>query len=234
DVIFVVAAYLSAYNARAHGVHDYITSLMFNSPAGLSDAMDLAKMLAVLEMAAELETLDFRVWRQTRTGLLSYPVDSDLARAHLAVSVYLQMALKPHIIHVVGYTEADHAATASEVIESCKLARRAIENALRGQPDMTHDPAVQFRKEELLREARVTLDVISSLSPANISDPLTDVTTLTQAVRWGILDAPQLGNNPHARGEVVSRIDSRGACIAIDPKSGQPIDETARLAMLAF
>ncbi len=234
DVIFVVAAYLGAYNARAHGVHEYITSLMFNSPAGLSDAMDLAKMLAVLEMAAELETPDFRVWRQTRTGLLSYPVDSDLARAHLAASVYLQMALKPHIIHVVGYTEADHAATASEVIESCKLARRAIENALRGQPDMTKDPAVQARKEELIREARVTLDAISSLSPAAVSDPLTDVATLTQAVRRGILDAPQLGNNPHARGEVASRVDARGACIAIDPKSGRPIDEAARLAKLAF
>ena len=234
DVISVVAAYLSAYNARSHGVHEYITSLMFNSPAGLSDAMDLAKMLAVLEMAAELETPDFRVWRQTRSGLLSYPIDSDLARAHLAASVYLQMALKPHIIHVVGYTEADHAATASEVIESCKLARRAIENALRGQPDMTYDPAVQARKAELIREARVTLDAISNLAPANVSDPLADAATLAQAVRRGILDAPQLGNNPHARGEVASRIDARGACIAIDPKSGQPIDEAARLAMLTF
>src|SRR5512133_667782 len=50
DVVFVVAAYLSAYNARACGVHDYVAQLMFNSPAGLSDAMDLAKMLACLEI----------------------------------------------------------------------------------------------------------------------------------------------------------------------------------------
>ena len=49
DVVFVVAAYLSAYNARAFGVKDYIAQLMFNSPPGLSDAMDLAKMLAVLD-----------------------------------------------------------------------------------------------------------------------------------------------------------------------------------------
>jgi len=46
DVIFAVTAYLSAYNARAAGVHDYIAQLMFNSPPGHSDAMDLAKMLA--------------------------------------------------------------------------------------------------------------------------------------------------------------------------------------------
>ena len=50
DVVFVVSAYLSAYNARAFGVQDYIAQLMFNSPPGLSDAMDLAKMLAVLRL----------------------------------------------------------------------------------------------------------------------------------------------------------------------------------------
>ena len=146
----MVAAYLSAYNARACGVHDYLTQLMFNSPAGLSDAMDLAKMLACLEIAEPLETADFRIWRQTRTGLLSYPLDPEAAHGHLASSTYLQMALDPHIVHVVGHTEADHAATAEDVIAACKVARRAAENALRGAPDMTGDSRVQARKEELL------------------------------------------------------------------------------------
>ena len=75
DVVFVVSAYLSAYNARAFGVQDYIAQLMFNSPPGLSDAMDLAKMLAVLDLIEPLAGADFRIWRQTRTGLLSYPLD---------------------------------------------------------------------------------------------------------------------------------------------------------------
>lgn len=43
DVIFVVSAFLSAYNAKQFGVHHYIAQLMFNSPPGTSDAMDLAK-----------------------------------------------------------------------------------------------------------------------------------------------------------------------------------------------
>jgi hypothetical protein len=180
--------------------------MMFNSPPGLSDAMDLAKMLAVLEMIADLEGPDFRIWRQTRTGLLSYPVDKDAARAHLAAKVYLQMALKPHIVHVVGYTEADHAATAAELIESCKLARRAIENALHGLPDPTQDPIVQARKEELVQEALVTLDAIRALAPVSVADPLADAVTLTQAVHKGILDAPQLGNNPHGREPYKPRI----------------------------
>ena len=88
DVIFVVAAYLSAYNARAFGVRDYIAQLMFNSPPGLSDAMDLAKMLACLEidrttlLAGEGSGDEgaFRIWRQTRVGLLSHPLDPEAAR----------------------------------------------------------------------------------------------------------------------------------------------------------
>ena len=68
--------------------------------------------------------------------MLSYPLDPDCARAHLATSVYVQMALRPHIVHVVGHTEAHHAATADDVIEACKLARRAIENALAGELDL--------------------------------------------------------------------------------------------------
>ncbi len=73
DVIYVVSGYLSAYNALAFGVRDYIAQFMFNSPPQVSDAMDLAKMMAILELIRPLEGPEFRVWRQTRTGLLSYP-----------------------------------------------------------------------------------------------------------------------------------------------------------------
>ncbi len=232
DVVFVVAAYLAAYNARAFGVQDYIAQLMFNSPPGHSDAMDLAKMLAVLELIAPLAGADFRIWRQTRTGLLSYPLDTAAARAHLVAGVYLQMALRPHIVHVVGYTEAHHAATAEDVIESCHLARRAIENALRGQPDMTSDPAVRRRQEELLGEAQVTLGAIRALAGPGVDDPFADPPTLARAVTSGVLDAPHLRNNPFARGRVVTRIDSRGACVAVAPRTGHPWSEAERLASL--
>jgi methylmalonyl-CoA mutase cobalamin-binding subunit len=231
DVIFVVAAYLSAYNARAFGVKDYIAQMMFNSPPGLSDAMDLAKMLSVFKLIEPLEGPNFKVWRQTRTGLLSYPVDVDAARAHLAVSVYLQMALQPHILHVVGYTEADHAATAADVIESCKLARRSLENAL-GGPDMTQDDQIQNRMEELMQEATTTLEAIRELAPKGVADPLTDASNLTRAVQSGILDAPQLKQNPFAQGQIATRIDRRGACIAIEPTSGHPLSERDRIATL--
>jgi hypothetical protein len=232
DVVFVVAAYLSALNARAFGVRDYIAQLMFNSPAGHSDRMDLAKMLAVLELIEPLAGRGFHIWRQTRTGLLSYPLDPAAARAHLATSVYLQMAVRPHIVHVVGHTEAHHAATAEDVIESSKLAQRAIDNALRGAPDMTNDPLVQKRKSELIDEAKVTLAAIRCLAAADVGEPLCDPATLTRAVTQGVLDAPQLRNNPFARGAAVTQIDPRGACVAIDPASGRPLGEAERIERL--
>ncbi len=230
DVVFVVSAYLSAYNAKAFGVRDYIAQMMFNSPPGTSDAMDLAKMLACLKIAAPLEDESFRIWRQTRTGLLSYPLQDDAARAHLATSIYLQMAVKPHIIHIVGHTEAHHAATADDIIQASRMARKAIENALAGQPDMTQDSAVQKRVDTLIQEAEVNLQAIRSLATDSNQDPLTDPTTLTKAITSGILDAPHLKNNPFARGAIQTRIVN-GACVAVDSK-GEPISETKRLNSL--
>jgi len=230
DVIYVVAAYLAAYNARANGVQDYIAQFMFNSPPGTSDAMDLAKMLAVLRLLEPLQGADFRVWKQTRTGLLSYPLDLPAARAHLAASIYVQMALKPHIIHVVGHTEADHAATPADVIEACKMATRVIENALKGAPDMTQDTAVQQRVSDLTAEAIVTLRAIRELAPATVADPLSDAATLAKAVQVGILDAPQLRNNPFAKGTIQTRI-LNGACCAVN-EEGQALTEAERLAGL--
>ena len=230
DVVFVVAAYLSAINARAMGVQDYIAQMMFNSPPGLSDRMDIAKMLAVVELIEPLHRPDFRIWKQTRTGLLSYPQEVSAARAHLAASVYVQMALQPDIVHIVGHTEAHHAATAEDVIEACRLARRAIENAMNGQADMTADERVQARKAELVQEAGVTLDSIAGLAPAGTPDPLTDPHTLALAVQTGILDAPHLRNNPFARGLVNTRV-IHGACVAVDA-AGQPLNERARIDSL--
>lgn len=231
DVIYVVASFLSAYNAKTMGVKDYIAQYMFNSPAGLSDRMDLAKILACIELSEALTDENFRIYRQSRTGLLSHPVDPDAARGHLAASVYVQMAIKPHIVHVVGATEAHHATTAKELIESVKLARRAIENALRGAPDMTADPIVQQRKNELVREARVTLEAIKHLAQPDVRDPWSDPHTLARAVTVEILDAPHLKGSPIAKGQIVTRIID-GMCLAVDPRSGKPLSEAERLARL--
>jgi hypothetical protein len=114
------------------------------------------------------------------------------------------------------------------------LARKAIGNAVRGAPDMVSDPAVQARKDELLQEAHVTLAAIRAFSSAEAADPLTDPATLANAVTSGILDAPHLRNNPYALGKIVTRVDERGACIAVDRATGRPLTEKARIADLAI
>ncbi len=229
DAVFVVSAFLSAYNARAFGVKDFIAQMMFNSPPGLSDAMDLAKMLTVMDFISPLERDDFKIWKQTRIGLLSHPLDPEAARGHLAASTYLQMALRPHIYHIVGHTEADHAATADDVIIASRIARRAIDNAM-GAPDLTADIAIARRRAELSAEVNAILDAIRSLSRPEAGDPFTDAATLASAVTSGILDAPQLVNNKFGRGQVRTRIVD-GACVSVDEK-GNPISECERIAKL--
>jgi len=227
DAVACAAAYLYAYLARAMGVGDYIATYMFETPPHLSNRMDLAKQLAKAELAESLAGDHFHVWRQTRTGLMSYPADVEAARGHLGASVYLQMALRPHIVHVVGYCEADHAARPEEVIASCRMARRAIEDALHGAPDMAADPAIQQRKEQLKAEAMDIVEGIRALGTGAGPDPLLDVDTLARAVEVGLLDAPHLRGSPHACGRVRTlAID--GAIWAVDER-GQPLSEEERV-----
>ncbi|HEY8414945.1 MAG TPA: methionine synthase, partial [Thermaerobacter sp.] len=228
DTVAVVAAFLAAYNARQAGVRTYVQQLMFNNPPGTSFKMDLAKMLAKLELVGELEGDDFRVLRETRTGPSSYPADLDRAKGQIASSVLVQMALRPHIVHVVAYTEASHAATARDVIASCRIAEQAIRNAVYGLPDMLRDPDIEERKRQLVAEARELLAAIRSLAAPGVRDPWTDPTTLKLAVEIGLLDAPHLMGNKAARGRVRTKIIN-GACFAIDPATGRPLTERERI-----
>lgn len=206
DVVFVTSGFLAAYNAKAFGVKDYIAQLMFNSPPGLSDAMDLSRMLAILAMIEELKSEDFRVWKQTRTGLLSFPLEPVAARAHLAAATYLQMALEPDIVHIVAPCEADHAAQPEDVIEASRIVRRVVETSLKGAPQMQLDPHIQARTSALIEQSRSLLEKIAGLAPPAVSDPWTDPETLTKAVTSGLLDAPQLKNNRFALGKVHTEI----------------------------
>jgi hypothetical protein len=227
DVVAVVAAYLAAYNARAAGVRDYVQQLMFNNPPSTSPAMDLGKMLAKLELVEGLQGTSFRVWRETRGGLTSYPPDPSVASGHLAATVCLQMQLKPHIVHIVGPTEAHHATTAAELISACRITDGAISQCLLGLPDMTADPRLQRRKAQLLADARVLLDAIARLTPAG-RDPWTDAGTLARAVEIGLLDAPHLRGNAAGCGKIVTRMIG-GACLAVDPQTAEPIPEAERV-----
>ena len=81
-----------------------------------------------------------------------------------------------------------------------------------------------------MHEAEITLDAIYALAPPGVTDPLADPTTLARAVAAGILDAPQLRNNPFAPGRVETRVID-GACLAVD-SAGRPLTEMQRIDAL--
>lgn len=228
DSVAVATFFLAAYNAKRLGVKDYIGQMMFNTPAGTSPDMDLGKMLAKMELAGELEDESFSIWRETRTGLASLPTGLERAAGHMCGSIALQLAVKPHILHVVGYSEASHAAQAADVIGSTRMAGGVITALVPGLPEMTGDRRVTARRDELLSEARLILGAIRELAPARSTDPWTDPEALARAVECGLLDAPDLAGNPHARGEVRTAIVD-GACHAVDD-SGRPVPEARRVA----
>ncbi|MBR9678321.1 MAG: methionine synthase, partial [Nanoarchaeota archaeon] len=225
DTIAVAMAYIAAYNAKNMGVKDYVSQYMFNTPGETSPTMDLGKMLAKIEMIESLHDESFRSYRQVRSGLLSFPTDPSMAKGQLITSVTLAMNIDPHIVHVVASCEGEQIARHKEVIESCKMVQQVVKNYEMGFPDMTLDRHVQTRKQELIKEAGILIDAIKSLDTSK--DSLVDAGTLTRAVEMGLLDAPDLEGNKYARGGIsIEMID--GACYAVDPKTGEKLDEESR------
>lgn len=230
DALAVAMAYLAAYNAKAMGVKYYIAQYMFNTPPSTYGAMDLAKMLAKMELIESLHDDSFATMRQVRAGLLSLSPDMDVAKGQLAASAVLALGIRPHIIHVVGFCEGDHAATADDVIESCKIVRGVLKNSLFGMPDGVIDAKVQARKEELKKEALLIVEAIRA-SGTGEGDPLTSPENLAAVIRSGILDAPHLKGNPHAAGMLETRVVD-GAVYAVDPDTKQVLTESERLKAL--
>jgi hypothetical protein len=230
DTIAVASAFWSAFIAKSKGVQHYIAQLMMNTPLGTSPAMDLAKMWAKLNLVESLQDNSFQVIRQVRAGLFSFPVDLDAAKGQLAASAYTSMMLEPTIVHVVGFSEANHAATADDVITSCKIVRQVIKECRKGTPTPRTDPQIFARKEQLVSDASLLLRVLVELPDDNTLHPLLNPVTYELALKTGILDAPNLKGNSIARGRLNTQM-IEGACYAVD-ENGQILSESARLEEL--
>lgn len=230
DVIPIVAAYISAYNAKKLGVQNYIAQYMFNNPNGLSFSMDLARVLAMIEMVESLHDENFVTYRETRAGLPLFNADPHVAKGQLAASTFMQMCIKPHIIHVVGYCEADHAAGPEEVIESCKIVRGVIRHTLEDHFSIEQDARIVARKNELLSEANVLLNFILN-KYSDDSEPLLNPIILADIVKQGYLDAVHIVKGAKFRGDLTTAFVN-GTCRAYDKKNEQFIDEKERLSHL--
>ncbi|MHA2314073.1 MAG: methionine synthase, partial [Candidatus Hermodarchaeia archaeon] len=227
DTIAVASAFWSAFIAKSMGVQYYIAQLMMNTPLGTSPAMDLAKMWAKLALVESLQDNSFHVHRQVRAGLFSFPVDLDAAKGQLAASAYTSMMLEPAIVHVVGFSEADHAATADDVITSCKIVRQVIKECRSGTPNPRMDSQIFARKEQLVSEASLLLRVLAELPEDNALHPLLNPSTYELALKQGILDAPGLKGNSIARGRLQTQMID-GACYAVN-ENGDILSESNRL-----
>lgn len=232
DVISVVMSWLAAYNARMMGVNRYVAQYMFNTPAGISPEMDIAKIQAQIAMVESLHGPDFFSLRQVRAGLLHLSPHLSRAKGQLAASTALALSVSPHIIHVVGFCEGDHAATADEVIESCEIVNGVLRNCHGCMQALIGSDRVEQRKQELLSEAEVLLEAIADLREGD-EDPYVSPRVLAEAISLGLLDAPHLRGNPHAKGELTTRVVD-GAVVCIDPATGEKVDERTRLKSLCL
>jgi len=229
DSIEVASAYIATYNARHLGVKHYIQQFMMNVPPEISPEMDIAKMLAKLEIISNLSNENFHIIRMIRTGLASLSVDPDVAKGELASSITLGMYLNPHIVHVVGYSEAYNVATPEVVIESSKISRGVIKNCLKGLPDISENKKILRRKNQILEDTKIILEKIKSLDENNNS--FVNPYTLSKAVEIGLLDAENLKGFSPAKGNIkTSVIDGVVQCL--DSKTGEVISEKERIERL--
>ncbi|MBC7122771.1 MAG: cobalamin B12-binding domain-containing protein [Pseudothermotoga sp.] len=229
DAVEVATAYLATFVAKKLGVKEYVQQFMLETPLGLSPRADIAKMIAKRELVESLADENFRVYRMIRTGLMSMPADLDAAKGQIGVSMFYGMALEPHIVHVVAYCESVKRATAKEIIESVKIARRAINVALRSFPDPLADPWIKGEKERIKEEALQIIDAIKSIGGGS-DEELLNPEILFEAVKIGILDAPALKGFSVAKGEVKTAIVD-GQCRCVD-ENGRVMTEKERLAKI--
>ncbi len=227
DSLAVTMAFLAAYNAKKMGVRHYVAQYMFNTPPGTTPAMDIAKMSAKRELIESLEDKSFAAFREVRPGIAHFSSIPSIAQGQLAASAAVSLALEPHILHVVGFSEGDHATHPDELIQSCNIVHGVLQNCLNGLPDWKNDANVQRRKDHLISEAKILLGALTAFGDGISDDPWSDARVLSTAIKEGLLDAPHFRGNPHLCGQITTRLID-GAWHAIDESTGEPIGEQER------
>ena len=220
DAVAVADAWLCAHIAKSLGVTTYVAQYMFNTPPETTAVMDLGKMLAQREMVERHRDTNFLPLHMVRAGLMLFSPDQSIAKGQLAASIAISLEINPEIVHVVGYSEADHAAYPEELIESAKIAQGVLRTLRDGRPDLSSDPRVKARKKKLIEEAEVLLTSVSNLGP------LLEAATLEKIVNTGIFFAPHVQTHKPKKFPYQTTTENGCCCSAYD---GKPITEAKRL-----
>jgi hypothetical protein len=227
DSLAVTMSFLAAYNARKMGVRNYVSQYMFNTPPGTTPQMDIAKMMAKNEMINTLKNENFDVFREVRAGIAHFSGDAHKAKGQAAASAVISLTLKPHILHVVGFSEGDHATHPNELTESCKIIHGVLFDCLDGMIDASHDIKIDERKKHLMNEANDLLEAIRVFGSGRSDDPWSSPEVIADAIKEGILDAPHFRGNKHLCGKIYTKL-SGGSWNAIEENTGKIIKEKER------
>ncbi|RPJ10085.1 MAG: hypothetical protein EHM36_03550, partial [Deltaproteobacteria bacterium] len=151
DDMYVTDHVIAGIVALKMGIKVYVMQLMFDLPPQIAPIYDLAKMRAAFELIEPLTRhFDFKIVKETRGGLSSFPPNLDMAKGHLAMTTLWQMYMEPDIVHVVSFPEAHHEARAEDIVESCDIIKQVFKHYDHGAlPDIWGDQRAKARKEEL-------------------------------------------------------------------------------------
>ncbi len=229
DAIAVADMYLSGIISKNLGVRYFIAQYMFNTPPGSSFDMDLAKILAKEELLQTLVDGKFSVIKQVRTGLASFPLNLDKAKGQLAAATMIQSTIRPDIIHVVSFSEADHAARPEDITESCNIVEQVVNKVYSSNLNII-DEKIEERKEELIKQAKWIVNLIPYLAKTSNEkeNPWINHRVLGRLVKYGIFDAPHLKNNRFALGKIKTKMID-GCCYSWDEYNDDKLDEIQRI-----
>jgi len=243
DTLFVVSYCLLSSVMYEAGVTNMIVQCQFNKPATTGDYADLAKMMTAQYFIEQLRPYNnhARVFYECRSGIEHFSTDQELAKFQLARSTMLQMLINPSILHLVSYCEADHVATAEDVIESSKILRRAVRLFRENEVDIRKSvkwDVVQKRSDFLKEEVRTVLDELIALSGHyNITNLreyhhyLGKARTLQDAIKYGIMAAPGITQKKYAHPELLTKTGEYGVMDCYRKwEDASPLREIDRLA----
>ena len=245
DTLIVASYALIASVMTMCSVCDMVFQMQFNKPKETGDYADLAKMFAGLEIAEKISrysSIAPNIIRETRAGIEHLSPDMAKAKWQLARTTLLQMIVRPHVIHIVSYCEANYAARPKDIIDSSKLVRRAVRIFKENEPDVLASvdmDVVLERKEYLLKETAYLLDRIARFNPSykpvgldQIAPLLGDPDVIADSIEHKVMAAPGI-INPKYRADYLTKPMKYGMINLVDDYNHPSVlTEKQRLNML--
>lgn len=216
DSLLVVSYSMILSVMYSVGAKEIILQCHFNDPATTGDYADLGKFFAVKKMTEALRPVGNKsqIYFETRSGIGHFNSDLRKAKFQLARSILLQMLINPSVLHMVSYCEADHVATADDIIDSSKILRRAVrlfnENVFDIKKQTDFD-IVNARAEYLFSEAMTVLETLTKNSPQHLMyQTLSKPDLLISAVKNRYLTAPGITCAKYSNPDITTKATQYG------------------------